>query len=94
MGCVILGASFDAVDANKAFAEKFDFPFQLLSDFDEQVGVAYETRDPGTEKVSFAKRLAYLIDPDGVIRKAYEVGDVNTFADEVAADLAQEQASG
>jgi peroxiredoxin len=37
--------------------------------------------------VHFAKRIAYLIDPDGVIRKAYTVGDVNAFADEVLGDL-------
>jgi peroxiredoxin Q/BCP len=82
-----LGASFDDTDANQAFREKFDFPFRLLSDWDEQVGVAYEVRDPGTEKVKFAKRLAYLIDPDGIIRKSYEVADVNTFAGDVLADL-------
>jgi peroxiredoxin len=59
----------------------------LLSDFEEQVGVAYETRDPGTEKVSFAKRLSYLIAPDGTIAKSYEVGDVNAHADTVLTDL-------
>jgi len=59
----------------------------LLSDVDEQVGVAYETRDPGTEKVSFAKRLAYLVDPAGVIRRAYEVTDTAGFAVMVLADL-------
>jgi peroxiredoxin len=59
----------------------------LLSDHDEQVGVAYETRDAGTEKVHFAKRIAYLIDPEGTIRKAYEVGDVNAFAGMVLDDL-------
>jgi peroxiredoxin len=59
----------------------------LLSDHDEQVGVAYETRDPGTDKVHFAKRLAYLIDPQGVIRKSYQVGDVNAFAEGVLHDL-------
>ena len=48
-------------------------------------------RDPGTEKVKFAKRLAYLIDPDGIIRKSYEVADVNTFAGDVLADLGQLQ---
>lgn len=84
----MLGISFDAVEANKAFRDKFDFPYRLLSDFDEQVGVAYETRAPGTEKVSFAKRLAYLIDPDGVIRRSYEVGDTAGFATDVLADLA------
>ena len=87
MDCVILGASFDDVEANKAFKEKFDFPYRLLSDWDEQVGVAYEVRDPGTEKVKFAKRLAYSIDPEGVIQKSYEVADVNAFAGEVLADL-------
>jgi peroxiredoxin len=49
--------------------------------------VVYEVRDPGTEKVKFAKRLAYLIDPDGTIRRSYEVADVNTFAGDVLADL-------
>ena len=83
----MLGISFDAVEANKAFHDKFDFPYRLLSDFDEQVGVAYETRDPGTEKVSFAKRLAYLIDPEGVIRTSYEVSDTAGFANTVLEDL-------
>ena len=87
MDCVILGASFDDTEANKAFKEKFDFPFRLLSDYDEQVGVKYESRDPGTDKVSFAKRLSYLIDPDGVIRKSYEVADIPAHPAEVLADL-------
>jgi peroxiredoxin len=59
----------------------------LLSDHDEQVGVAYQTRDPGTDKVHFAKRIAYLIDPNGMIRKSYPVADVNTFAAMVLDDL-------
>ena len=49
--------------------------------------MAYGARDPGTDKVHFAKRIAYLVDPEGVIRKAYEVGDVNTFAAAVLDDL-------
>jgi peroxiredoxin Q/BCP len=84
---VILGISFDAPEANKAFREKYDFPFTLLSDWDEQVGVAYETRDAGTEKVTFAKRLSYLIDPDGIIRKSYKVGDIPAHPAEILADL-------
>ena len=90
-GCVIVGVSFDTPADNRAFSAKFDFPFPLLSDVDEHVGVAYEVRDAGTDKVHFAKRVAYLIDPEGVIRKAYAVGDVNTFAGEVLADLSRLQ---
>ena len=63
----------------------------MLSDHDEQVGVAYESRDPGTDKVNFAKRIAYLIDPNGTIRKSYAVGDVNTFAAGVLDDLRELQ---
>ena len=55
--------------------------------------MAYETRDPGTEKVNFAKRYSYLIDPDGVIAKSYEVKDVNAHAEMVLADLRALQAS-
>ncbi len=63
----------------------------MLSDWDEQVGVAYETRDPGSDKVKFAKRLSYLIDPDGVIAKSYEVGDVAAHPAEVLADIRELQ---
>jgi peroxiredoxin len=51
------------------------------------VGVAYEARDPGEEKVHFAKRIAYLIDPDGTIRRSYQVSDKQGFASQVLADL-------
>ena len=43
--------------------------------------VAYETRDPGAEKVNYAKRFSYLIDRDGVIAKSYQVGDVNAHCE-------------
>jgi peroxiredoxin len=59
----------------------------LWSDYDEHVGVRYEVRGPGIDKVHFAKRIAYLIDPEGVIRKPYEVKDVNAFAATVLEDL-------
>ena len=49
--------------------------------------MAYETRDPGTEKVNFAKRYSFLIDPEGVIAKSYEVKDVNAHAETVLADV-------
>ena len=37
--------------------------------------------------MSFAKRLSYLIDPEGVIEKSYEVGDVAAHPGEILADL-------
>ena len=35
----------------------------------------------------FARRNTYLIDPEGTVRKVYEVKDVNTHPDEVLADI-------
>jgi peroxiredoxin len=58
----------------------------LLSDADHAVGKQYGVAS-GAGRFGFAKRLAYLIDPDGVIRQAYQVTDLPGFADQVLADL-------
>lgn len=41
--------------------------------------------------MKFAKRLSYLIDPDGVIKKSYEVGDIPAHPGEVLDDLRSAQ---
>jgi thioredoxin-dependent peroxiredoxin len=85
---VILGASFDPPETNRAFAEKQGFGFRLLSDVDRLVGELYETKRHSSERgAEWPKRRTYLIDPDGVIRKAYRVTDVVAHPDEVLADL-------
>jgi len=62
----------------------------LLSDVDRTVGAQYEvTRDPDEKFNEFARRYAYLIGPDGVIRKAYDVTDVAAHAEAVLADIEQ-----
>ncbi len=87
-GGVILGASFDTPEDNKAFAEAQQFGFRLLSDVDRKVGTQYQvTRPADDERANFALRIAYLIDPEGTIRKSYEVTDVSGFAAEVLDDL-------
>jgi thioredoxin-dependent peroxiredoxin len=86
--CVVLGVSFDTPADNKAFADAQDFGFPLLSDVDQTVGVRYEvTRDHDDQYVPFPRRLSYLIDPQGVIRRSYTVSDVAGHADEVLRDL-------
>jgi thioredoxin-dependent peroxiredoxin len=86
--CVVLGASFDTPEENKEFAEAQHFGYRLLSDEDRTVGTAYEvTRPPDDERAGYALRIAYLIDPEGTIRKSYEVTDTGGFADEVLSDL-------
>lgn len=85
---MVLGASFDTPEANRAFAEKFDFPFRLLSDVDRRVGELYETkRAPEEPSPEYPKRRTYLIDPEGRIVKAYRVRDVVAHPAELLEDL-------
>jgi peroxiredoxin Q/BCP len=87
--CVVLGASFDTPEENKAFADAQAFDYRLLSDPDKAVGRAYEVARPDDDPAhGFALRIAYLIDPDGVIRRSYQVSDVSGFAGQVLDDLA------
>ena len=80
--------SFDRPEDNRAFAEKNGFPFRLLSDEDRSVGERYETKRSDHEKYpEYAKRRTYLVDPGGVIRKAYRVTDIAGHPDQVLADL-------
>jgi peroxiredoxin Q/BCP len=80
--------SFDVPEDNRTFAEQQGFPFRLLSDADRKVGELYETkRHPEEPAPEHAKRRTYVIDPRGVIRKAYRVRDIPAHPDEVLADL-------
>ena len=84
----VLGVSFDTVEDNRAFAEAEGFSYRLLSDADKAVSTAYDAvQGPGERFPGYPRRLTYLIDPAGVVRVAWEVGDVNTHADEVLATI-------
>ena len=84
---VVLGASFDSVEDNKAFAEKFDFPFLLLCDTQRDLGVKYGAATDKHTKT--AKRISYLIDPAGKIAKVYAEVSPTTHPAQVLAHLAE-----
>ena len=55
---------------------------------DRAVGSQYQvTRPEDDERKNLPLRIAYLIDPIGIIRKAYEVSDTDGFAAAVLEDL-------
>ena len=88
LDCVILGASFDTVAENEAFAAAQEIDYALLSDVDRSVGTKYEAvRDADERFAHFPKRISYLIDPRGHIAKSYDVTDVAAHAEVVLADL-------
>lgn len=92
LDCIVLGASFDTVEENRAFARAQRFPFALLSDVDRTVGGRFGVvRHPGHRYGEYADRISFLIDPDGIIRRTYDVADVIGHADQVLADLTELQ---
>ena len=83
--CVILGVSFDSTADNKAFKDKFDFPYDLLSDGDKGASIQFGASDgsPGN-----ASRVSVLIGPEGEIIRAYEKVTPADHPEQVVADLA------
>jgi peroxiredoxin Q/BCP len=63
---VIIGASFDSMADNAAFAKKFGFTFPLISDTDRKLGMAYGAATD--KKATNALRTGVIIGPDGRIK--------------------------
>jgi len=89
-GVRVLGISDDPVDDLAAFAGKYDLPFSLLSDEDGAVAEAYDSYG---EKNMFGNtfdgvfRNTYVVAPDGTIERAYEGVSPDGHAEEILADL-------
>ena len=73
----MLGVSFDDPKDNKAFAEKFGFPFPLLCDVERQIGLAYGAADAPTDE--YARRIAYVIDEEGKVQQAHPKVDPASY---------------
>lgn len=73
----VLGVSFDTPAENKAFAEKFRFPFPLLCDTDHSIGLAYGAAD--SAKDEYARRIAYVIDENGKVAQAHAKVDASSY---------------
>ena len=89
-GVVVVGVSKDSAASHKKFAEKHGLPFVLLSDPDHAV---LELYDVWKEKKQYGKvsmgtvRSTYIIDPEGVIRRAMPKVKPDTNAADVLAAL-------
>ena len=79
----MLGVSYDTPEKNRKFAEKNALPFRLLSDGDHALA-----KKVGASRtlIPFAKRISYLVGPDGVVIEAYPEVDPSTHAREVLED--------
>lgn len=89
---MIVGASFDTVEEQKAFAEEHSFPYSLISDTTKEIGRAYDAeRAEGEDyyEMGIPRRISYLIDPEGNIAEAYDLEgqDLSAHAAEVLGDI-------
>jgi len=85
-GIVVLGVSTDDVPSHQKFAEKYGLPFPLLSDTDTSVSQLYGVygeKNMYGKKYMGVNRETFLIDKDGVVRKAWHKVNPEEHANEV-----------
>ena len=81
----MLGASFDSVEENAAFAQKNAFTFPLLCDVDRKIGLAYGACADAAAK--WPSRVSFLIDENGKIARVYDKVDARNHPAQVLADV-------
>jgi thioredoxin-dependent peroxiredoxin len=85
-GIVVLGVSADDINSHRKFADKYGLSFPLLSDTDTSVcqlyGVWKEKNFYGKKFIG-VNRETFLIDKDGIVRKAWHKVTTEGHAEEV-----------
>jgi peroxiredoxin Q/BCP len=64
---VVLGVSTDSAESHKAFADKFQLPFELLDDSNHALVTAFGV----PINSGHAKRVTFVIDAAGKVRKVF-----------------------
>ena len=84
--CVILGASRDSLKAQQNFKNKQEFPFELVSDPDEELCKAFDViqlKNMYGKKVLGVVRSTFIIDQQGILRQEWRGVKVKEHVAEV-----------
>jgi thioredoxin-dependent peroxiredoxin len=84
-GVLVFGVSFDDPKDNAEFIAKNKFPFPLLSDAKKTLAVAVGAADSPSRM--WARRISYLVGPDGKVLKAYPDVAPAKHAQQVLSDI-------
>jgi thioredoxin-dependent peroxiredoxin len=84
-GVLVIGVSTQDLESKRSFAEKHELPFPLVADTDESWAKAFGV----TVRGGYAKRVSFLLDPEGKIAKVYPGVDPGVHAGEVLQDAAK-----
>ncbi|MDZ8188118.1 MAG: peroxiredoxin [Nostoc sp. ChiSLP02] len=79
---VVLGVSADDEGSHQAFTQKYNLNFPLLADTDKSLIKAFDVDGGG-----YAKRVTYVIGPDGKITHVDASVNTSTHAEDVLAAL-------
>jgi peroxiredoxin Q/BCP len=82
----ILGVSRDSMKSHQNFISKFEFPFDLVSDPDEELCKAFDVikeKNMYGRKVLGIVRSTFILDPAGVLRNEFRKVRVKGHVDEV-----------
>ena len=80
-----MGITFSAVEDLRAWGGEVGLDFDLLSDADRAVAMAYGAAEsPDQER---PKRVSVLVGTDGKVAKIYDVSDAEAHPAEVLGDL-------
>ena len=92
---VILGVSRDSVRVHEGFKTKQNFPFDLLSDKEEELCHLFDVikmKNMYGKKVLGIERSTFLIDPEGVLIHEWRKVKVKVHLDEVLQKLSELEA--
>ena len=81
----IFGVSLDNEADNKAFAEKFSFPYPLLCDVNREITLGYHAVKSAEEQ--HAARITYVIGEDGKILESIERVDTKSHSKDLCSRL-------
>lgn len=87
-GAVVLGVSRDSIKAHENFKAKQEFPFELLSDKEEELCTLFDVikeKNMYGKKVMGIERSTFLIDEKGVLRQEWRKIKVPGHVEEVLA---------
>jgi len=79
---VVLGVSADDEVSHQAFTQKYNLNFPLLADSDKSLIKAFDVDGGG-----YAKRVTYVIDPNGKITHVDSAVNTTTHASDILAAL-------
>jgi peroxiredoxin Q/BCP len=84
-GYEVIGVSVDTSETNAEFRQECGLDFPLISDEGAVLTTELDLLKQYGEHGTFARRMTYLLDADGVVQRVWEVGEIGGHPEEVLA---------